>query len=554
MTGKNRKLYKKMISFGIVLALSGNLLPLQSMAAENVEKVQNEQEETVQRKIITIDSAEDFLEFADQCALDQWSSDKMVVLNTDLDLAGTGFEAIPVFTGIFDGQGHTISNFRYTGAGYVAGLFRYIKKGGVVQDLKVQGNVIAEDEKECIGGLCGVNYGTIERCSFQGNVSGRTTVGGLTGVNEGTGIIRNCAVSGHVTGYYSTGGIVGKNHGTLTYCVSRAAINNDSEWVEEDDEMGLGIFLSLNISDSKAELFSGVDTGGIAGHSDGTIIRCSNYGRVGYEHTGYNIGGIAGRQCGVVSACTNNGTVYGRKDVGGIVGQMEPYIEVDEAQSLRNAVNKLHDLIEKTIEDMGEGKDAVKEELDHLTVYSDGALEAGDALAGQMADFVDDNLDQAQAMTDRLSHVMEMLPGVFDDVYAAEESFSEVNAALALIADDVKAAADISGDYIETDYNRLSLLSTVGGSILSMQYYPEAGEQVHLVAEPNDGYGIDIVRVYDAYGNGISVDREDEKNYTFTMPDPNVRVEAYFTWQGTSSGFQIREPGVDSSLKKPDQK
>ena len=267
-----------------------------------------------------------------------------------------------------------------------------------------------------------------------------------------------------------------------------------------------------NISDSKAELFSGVDTGGIAGHSDGTIIRCSNYGRVGYEHTGYNIGGIVGRQCGVVSACTNNGTVYGRKDVGGIVGQMEPYIEVDEAQSLRNAVNKLHDLIEKTIEDMGEGKDAVKEELDHLTVYSDGALEAGDALAGQMADFVDDNLDQAQAMTDRLSHVMEMLPGVFDDVYAAEESFSEVNAALALIADDVKAAADISGDYIETDYNRLSLLSTVGGSILSMQYYPEAGEQVHLVAEPNDGYGIDIVRVYDAYGNGISVDREDEKN------------------------------------------
>ena len=93
----------------------------------------------------------------------------------------------------------------------------------------------------------------------------------------------------------------------------------------------MGIFLSISITESEAEIFSGEDTGGIAGYSDGVIIGCSNYGRVGYEHTGYNIGGIAGRQSGVVTSCTNIGTVYGRKDVGGIVGQMEPYIEVDEA-------------------------------------------------------------------------------------------------------------------------------------------------------------------------------------------------------------------------------
>ena len=223
-----------------------------------------------------------------------------------------------------------------------------------MENLALKGEVIASDEKECIGGLCGVNYGTIYKCSFQGTVSGRNTVGGLVGVNEGTGVVRNSSAGGRVTGYYSTGGIVGKNHGEVVKCINHSCINNDTEWVEEDDEMGAGLFLSISLSDSETELFSGVDTGGIAGHSDGMITGCINYGKIGYEHTGYNIGGIAGRQSGVVSSCTNHGAVYGRKDVGGIVGQMEPYIEIDEAASLLHAVNRLHDLMAKTLDDMKE--------------------------------------------------------------------------------------------------------------------------------------------------------------------------------------------------------
>ena len=165
--------------------------------------------------------------------------------------------------------------------------------------------MIGIDEKECIGSLCGVNYGTIKNCSFQGNVSGRDTVGGLAGINESTGTISDCTVSGRVTGYYDTGGVAGKNHGVINFCTNHAGINDNSAWVEEDDDMGVGIFLSINVSESETELYSGVDAGGIAGYSDGIISRCSNYGIVGYEHTGYNVGGIAGRQAGVISLCTN---------------------------------------------------------------------------------------------------------------------------------------------------------------------------------------------------------------------------------------------------------
>ena len=506
-------------------------------------------EEEHPQEVVEINTVEDFLAFGNQCFIDSWSANKLVFLNEDIDLTGTDFEAIPVFAGTFQGQGHTISGFSYKGSGYVAGLFRYIEKSGVVEDLKLKGEVIASDEKECIGSLCGVNYGTIKNCSFQGNVSGRTTVGGLVGVNEGTGTILNSYAGGRVTGYYSTGGLVGKNHGSISRCANRTCVNNDSQWVEEDDEMGVGIFLSINISDSETEMFSGVDAGGIAGYSDGLITRCINYGRVGYEHTGYNIGGIAGRQSGIVSFCTNDGAVYGRKDVGGIVGQMEPFIEVDEATSLRSAVDKLHELIEKTIDDMENAKNAVKEDFDKLADYSDGAADAGDALAEQIADFVDGNMEQAQLVTDRIGHVTDMLPDVFDDIYEAEDSFSKINGDLSGMFDKLGSIGDISGEYEETDYNRLSLLSTVGGSILSIQHYPKAGESVHIMVEPDKDYGLSEIRAIDANGNGIPMQRESGKDYTFVMPEPNVKVEAYFSYQGEKGGVDAAGDGsIDGEM------
>ena len=527
----NKKFLSRIVSLSVALTLTCNMFPMQSLSA--TESVQKENMEKEDQEVIEINTIKDFLTFADNCFLDVWSSNKMVVLNTDIDLSDTDFKSIQVFTGTFDGRNHTISGFLYDGDGYVAGLFRYIEKDGLVKNLKLKGDVIASDEKECIGGLCGVNYGTIKNCSFQGNVSGKNTVGGLVGINEGTGVIQNSFAGGSITGYYSTGGIVGKNHGELSYCTNHACVNNDSEWVEEDDEMGVGLFLSINISESETELFSGVDTGGIAGYSDGVITKCANYSKIGYEHTGYNIGGIAGRGSGVVSSCTNLGEVYGRKDVGGIVGQMEPYIEVDEAQSLRNAVNKLHDLIEKTIDDMQDGKNVIKEDLDNLAVYSEGATDAGDALAGQITDFVDNNLDQVQAIADRLDRVMDMLPTVFDDIYEAEENFANANSTLMMIGDNFKDIGNISGEYVETDYSRVALLSTVGGNILSIQHYPEAGETVQIMAEPNNGYILDQLKVVDANGNSVSVQKEDDRNYTFIMPEANVRVEAYFSYQST---------------------
>ncbi|MDE6621146.1 MAG: hypothetical protein K2K74_11795, partial [Lachnospiraceae bacterium] len=353
-----RKIHSRLCALMLATAVSIGMIPAQSIrAAENTAK----EEDEIKYERIDISTAEEFAEFASNCYLDSWSENKYVSLKADIDLTGTQIRVIPVFNGTFDGVGHTISGFDYMGDGYVVGLFRYVENQGLIQNLTLKGNIESENQKECIGSVCGVNYGTIKNCTFQGTVSGRDTVGGIAGINGDTGVITGCSVKGRITGYYATGGIAGVNHGTVNYCSNRAGINDNSAWVEEDDEMGTGMGILESLADDgDSELYSGVDTGGIAGFSDGLIVRCTNAGTVGYEHTGYNIGGIVGRQSGIVSYSTNNGTVYGRKDVGGIVGQMEPFIEINEAESIRNAVDKLHDLIDKTIDDMQAAKDSVK--------------------------------------------------------------------------------------------------------------------------------------------------------------------------------------------------
>ena len=386
--------------------------------AEKSGETADSAEEIAPEKV-TIRTAEDFLDFAQHCYLDAWSVNKLVVLENDIDLSETDFEMIPVFGGTFDGGGHVISGFHSVGDGYVGGLFRYIAQDGVVKDLELQGSVEGTGSKECIGGICGFNYGTIRRCSFNGTLNGRDTVGGIAGTNGGTGLILYCSIKGHVSGYYMTGGIAGVNHGFISQCSNYSGINNDSTWVEEDDEMGSGLLSGIGSSDQDIELYSGVDTGGIAGYSDGTVTGCVNYGIVGYEHAGYNIGGIAGRQSGVVNFCENKGRVYGRKDVGGIVGQMEPYIEVDEAESLRNAVNKLHDLIGGTLDHLHEGKDVVKKDLDSLTAYGDGVLSTGNVMADQLADFMDTNVGQIREINERMDYVVSLLPPMMGDLTSA---------------------------------------------------------------------------------------------------------------------------------------
>ncbi len=334
-------------------------------------------------EITRIHTTQDFLEFASQCTLDSWSVGKMVILEADISLENTDFEPIPTFSGTLDGAGHTIRGLNVGGSVAPAGLISILQDGGTVKDLNVEGSVAPEGEKHSLGGIVGENYGTISDCTFTGSVSGTRNVGGIAGLNAATGILRNCSTSGAAFGVNMTGGITGYNLGLVTACENGMYVNIESA----DPEVGLedlNLDLSLDLSKFSQPDTANIatDTGGIAGYSSGTLRSCVNRAAVGHQHIGYNVGGIAGRSNGQIQSCVNQGDICGRKDVGGIVGQMEPYIQVQLSESLmsqlRTKLNELSDLVDQASQDAEGGAGGVSARLNQMSGYVNNAVdEAG---------------------------------------------------------------------------------------------------------------------------------------------------------------------------------
>lgn len=490
------------------------------------------------KEIVEVKTAEELLEVAAKCELDFWSQDKMIELKEDISLEGKDFEGFPVLAGCFNGNGHTISGFHIKGNGYADGFFRYITTTGIVQDLKLSGTVESENEEECTGGVCGINAGWILNCTFIGSVEGKAETGGIVGENEGTGTVSSCFSHGTVTGYDRAGGIAGANYGAIRNCTNKAGINSDSSWLEEEDEAGLEWLLE-DVKERK--LISGTDIGGIAGYSRGIIINSTNTGVVGYEHNGYNIGGIAGRQTGQILFCNNEGHVYGRKDIGGIVGQMEPYISVEEAESVSEAVQRLHDLVDKFLDDAGETQDTVSEDFDRLREHSDNALDDADTIADGTVDFVDNNVEAVNELANRLDYCMDQIPGIMDEVKWAVEDLDDTVDALDKIAD----AMDISGElsespYDETEHARLSLVSGVGGEVYADSAAPVEGDVVTITVTPEEGYQINEIRAEDASKNTLELTPaggdSGSYSYSFIMPKDNVVVKVSFSGSGATPG------------------
>ncbi len=349
------------------------------------ETAQGRPESESQYTVIDISTEEELLQLAKDCQLDSWSRDKYVTLACDIDLKEARDVMIPSFGGIFDGGGHTVSGLTLTAAGSAVGLFRYIQDGAVVRNLSVAGTVAPAGSKSQVGILAGSNYGMILDCSVSGSVTGTTEVGGIAGVNEAEGEIRRCRSAAAVTGDHYTGGICGSNKGTLNNCENTGNVNTHSVEVSHDiEDITLDGLENINSAENVAVH---MDTGGVSGYSEGKIYYCVNSGTVGYQHVGYNVGGIVGRvHQGYLQNCTNTGHVLGRKDVGGIAGQLEPFLEIaylnDKLGELDRETGIFFDLLETAHEDIsscGQEASALAESVStHLT----NASAAGGNLTG----------------------------------------------------------------------------------------------------------------------------------------------------------------------------
>ena len=168
----------------------------------------------------------------------------------DVNTTESGFQGTS-FSGIFDGNGHTILNLTVNGENYL-GLFGYISgENATIKNLgfiapKVDagagspaGSLVGHNEgtiTNCYvmigivsgqGGLVGENYGIIVNCYFWGDVSGIFSVGGLVGLNGwlyGTGMISNCYSTGSVSANELVGGLVGRNESAIINCYATSKV------------------------------------------------------------------------------------------------------------------------------------------------------------------------------------------------------------------------------------------------------------------------------------------------------------------------------------------
>jgi hypothetical protein len=250
--------------------------------------------------------------------------DKHFILTNDVNLAeytGKQFNIIGSFTGVFDGNNHKVWSFTWSSIDSNGiGLFGCIGAGGQIKNLALQNVDVNAVSGWSVGGLAGINSGTITNCYVTGSVSGYACVGGLVGGYD-DGTIIDCHLTGTVSGYACVGGLVGSNAtGTILKCYATGTFTG---------EFGIGGLVGaagtilsgglISCSFASGTVAGNRGIGGLVGElQGGEILDC--YATVdvdGNDWTGGLIGGICDT---AISYCYSSGRVSGDANNGGLVG------------------------------------------------------------------------------------------------------------------------------------------------------------------------------------------------------------------------------------------
>ena len=245
----------------------------------------------------------------------RYALDKNYILMDDIDLTeataeggdwdnGCGWTPIGEdygtrFTGLFDGNSHTINGLQIRGkkTGY-AGLFGYVD--GSIKNL-IMTDVNIEVENTCVGSIAGFLNGTIENVKTNGTIiAEQNFAGGVIGYLR-SGTIKRCANYVNVSGANSAGGIV-------------ASSDRPCEIIE-----------CYNCG----KVSSNNNAGGILGISDPNtyynyttkVINCYNAGNISSNNQGGIVGRDAGDESLLIANCVNIGNIEGESDLkGAIIG------------------------------------------------------------------------------------------------------------------------------------------------------------------------------------------------------------------------------------------
>ncbi len=241
-----------------------------------------------------IDTAEELAWFTknfDDTSLDLHNADIKLTGDINLSAHRWTLSKNQYYSGTFDGDGHTITGL-YSDKG---GLFHVVGAEGVVKNLRMHGSV---SYGGATGGVANEvqTGGRLDNVSFNGEVTGTwsyVNIGGIAGLNRGT--ITHARFFGEVNFVkengddVNVGGLVGRNYGLL--------INSANT--------GGSVNLTENTDSSTV--------GGAVGYNNGDIVNVYNKSIVSSVSTD-------DFPCGVVGANTSTGRVNNVYNIGTLNG------------------------------------------------------------------------------------------------------------------------------------------------------------------------------------------------------------------------------------------
>ena len=438
---------------------------------------------------IYISTSADLVDLSNNCMIDSYSVGKTILLKNDIDMKGVDFNPIGFMGGVFDGCGYKISGLRFEFSDPERGFITTVGEQGVVKNLKIEAQIKESSSKKedtklniidtitdsikdglpseldrytdsdgvyIIGGICGINKGLIENCEFEGNIKASKAVGGIAGLNDKTGIINTSKNRGTVIAKEYSGGIAGKNNGVIHWCENFGIINNEPQE-------------------------SAKNIGGICGFSDGAVMESYNHSTIGYKNTGTNVGGIMGSQSGYAAECINYGTVYGKHEVGGIVGHFEPYININfTADDIQKRINETSDKIKDNINEIQDGVDKnvdnVHDSLKDLRENLFPSLQNGSTSAsilpalaalagGTEGGGTSGLLDSMKNVADSLTEMNNTINGRVGDTSTSESLNSSINS-LGELTESLRDSTNELTDSLKSNTDQLnSMVSSADNAI-----------------------------------------------------------------------------------------
>ena len=576
---------KRIGSLLLILALCFTLLPTAAFAAENTQEPTEPQEpqETQDAKTwgdkadtswyvheteseYHIKTAEELAGLAQLVNADPGKTNfagKTIYLDNDIDLSGHEWISIGTvlggdypeysFCGVFDGQGHVISNLYshesdIKGADETHNLLRNALFGSVhngeVKNLGVADAEIWIDPKDDSSGGKGIlvdwmGNSKITNCWTSGSIySGTTTeknIGGIVGITMQGCTISGCystaTLTGNFTnskGYYpnpdklppdTIGGIVGARFNgslTLTDCWfdGKIVVNSIQAAVG-------GIVGSIAIVNNQV--------GGSVGDADIATKNCMV--------TTTDMGADKGKKtCWVAYAPDKtvkncywpNDETYNPSllaDVGGASNEEQGTAVTDFTSA---------DVLAGLKNNAGAGVEWVAG-IKHPTFSWDKWHISADYTA------VDAAIEKANALNENNYRDFSAVKAALDAVVRGKNitEQSEVDAMAKAIEDAINALdwKSSGGGSSSPSYSVTTPGKTENGTVTVSPRSAEKGDTVTITAKPDSGYQLDDLTVTDKNGNELKLTDKGNGKYTFTMPASKVEIKATFVKEVETSPF-----------------